>query len=81
MVALRLVKIPENGRIIIDLPVSLRREKKLEIIVLPFETEQKQKKTNFDPREFKGAGKLNMTIQEIDQECKKMRNEWERSFN
>ena len=79
MVALRLVKSPENDRIIIDLPVSLRREKKLEIIVLPFETEQKQK-TNFDPREFKGTGKLNMTIEEIDQECKRMRDEWERNF-
>jgi hypothetical protein len=79
MVALRLVKSPENGRIIIDLPASLRREKKLEIIVLPFETEWKQKK-NFDPREFKGAGKLNMTIEEINQECKKMRDEWQRSF-
>ncbi|HEX9973960.1 MAG TPA: hypothetical protein VGD14_17955 [bacterium] len=79
MVALRIIKSPENGRIIIDLPVSLRREKKLEIIVLPFGTEQKQK-TSFDPREFKGAGKLNMTVEEIDQECKKMRDEWERSF-
>lgn len=79
MVALRLVKSPKNNRIIIDLPVSLRREKKLEIIVLPFEAEQKQK-AKFDPREFKGAGKLNMTIEEIDQECRKMRDEWERNF-
>jgi hypothetical protein len=79
MVALRLVISPENGRIVIDLPVSLKQEKQLEIIVLPFETEQKEK-TNFDPREFKGAGKLNMTIEEIDQECKKMRDEWERRF-
>ena len=79
MVALRLIKSPENGRIIIDLPVSLKQEKKLEIIVLPFETEQKQK-INFDPRKFKGVGKLNMTIEEIDKEFRKMRDEWERSF-
>ncbi len=79
MVALRLVISPENGRIIIDLPVSLKQEKQLEIIVMPFDTGNKVK-TNFDPREFKGAGKLNMNVEEIDQECKKMRVEWERSF-
>jgi len=79
MVALRLVKSPKNGRIIIDLPVSFRQEKKLEIIIFPFETKQ-QRQENFDPREFKGVGKLNMTIEQIDEECKKMRYEWERNF-
>ncbi len=34
----------------------------------------------FDPSEFEGAAQLNMTVEEIDHECRKMRNEWERAF-
>jgi hypothetical protein len=79
MEALRIVQRPRNGRITIKLPEELRIKNKVEIIILPFEEEPKPQK-RFDPREFKGASNLNMTIEEIDQECKKLRDEWDRGF-
>lgn len=79
MEALRIVQKPHKGRITINLPEELRIQNKVEIIILPFEEETKPQK-KFDPREFKGASKLNMTIEEIDQECRKLREEWDRGF-
>jgi len=59
--------------------MNSRKKKKLEIIVLPYEGKEKKKKS-FDPKKFKGAGKLDMTVEEIDSECRKLRDEWDRNF-
>jgi hypothetical protein len=79
MEALRVLKKPENGTITITLPDKLKDQDELEIIVLPVEKKVKKKK-DFDPRKYFGVAKLNMTIEEIDEECKKMRDEWDRGF-
>ena len=79
MEALRIVKRPFNGRITIDLPDEFPIQNQVEIIVLPY-IEKKENKKKFDPREFFGAAHLNMTEEEIDQECQKLRDEWERNF-
>ena len=77
MVALRLVKSPENGRIIIDLPQELQSQKKVEVIILPLKVKTKKKK-DFDPKEFKGIWK-DMDI-DAEKMSREMREEWERSF-
>jgi hypothetical protein len=82
MEALRFVEQPEDGKITIELPSSLKTEKKLEVIVLPYvpyEEKDKQKKA-FDPRKFRGAAKLNMSPEEIDRHCTQLRDEWERNI-
>jgi len=79
MNALRVIQRPINGRITIDLPDEFLIQEEVVIIVLPYMEKPKQKKA-FDPTEFRGAAKLNMTVEEIDQECRKLRDEWERDF-
>lgn len=79
MEALRIVQKPTKGKITIGLPEDLWIKSKIEIIILPFEDEPAPQK-KFDPRKFKGASNLNMTIEEIDQECRKLRDEWDRGF-
>jgi hypothetical protein len=79
MEALRYIEIPHDGRITIDLPEILRSKEKVEIIVLPYNDIIKKKKA-FDPKKFRGAGKLKMTVDEIGRESKKLRNEWNRNF-
>lgn len=79
MEAIRITGEPKDGKITIDLPEELRDQKKVEIIVLPYEDEPKRRK-GFDPTKFRGAVKLDMTVNEIAGECKKMRDEWERGF-
>jgi hypothetical protein len=78
MEAMRFVESPQNGVVTIYLPYELQVKEKLEIIVMPYE--EKKKKKAFDPKKFKGAGKLNKTSEEIDRECRKLRDEWERNF-
>ena len=82
MEAMRFVEHPKDGKITIDLPNSLKTKKKLEIIVLPYVPyEEKEKKEKvFDPREFRGAARLNMTPEEIDRQCAEIRDEWERNI-
>ena len=79
MEAVRFVESPRGGKITIDLPIELKNKKKLEIIILPYEDKTKKPKT-FDPTKFKGVGKLNMTLEEIDRECQRLRDEWDRGF-
>ncbi len=79
MEALRIVTNPKNGKIVIEMPKGLREEKAVEVIVLPFEN-QPEKEKKLDPRKFRGKGKLNMTADEIDRECQKLRDEWNRGF-
>jgi len=54
-------------------------KKKLEVIILPYEEKTKKPKV-FDPTKFRGVGKLNMTVEEIDRECRRLRDEWDRGF-
>lgn len=79
MEALRIIKSPEQGKITIILPEELKAEKELEVIVLPVGGKKEIKK-GFDPRKFKGAVKLDMSVEEIDRECRKVRDDWERGF-
>jgi hypothetical protein len=43
-------------------------------------TKKKKKENSFDPRKFRGTAKLNLTPEEIDRECAKLRDEWERTI-
>ena len=79
MEAVRFVESPQGGKITIDLPIELKNKKKLEIIILPYEDKTK-KPRSFDPKKFKGVGKLNMSVEEIDRECRRLRDEWNRGF-
>ena len=79
MEALRIVAKPENGRIVIDMPEELKEEKAVEIIVLPYENHSR-KGRKLDPKRFRGSGKLNMTVEEIDREFQKLTDEWNRGF-
>ncbi len=79
MEAMRFVEHPVDGQITIDLPNSLKTKKSLEIIVLPYVPYEEKKKKAFDPREFRGAAKLNMNPEEIDRQCAGLRDEWERN--
>lgn len=79
MKALRIITRPKNSRITIDLPAEFQVYEQVEIIVLPY-VEQAKKEKTFDPKKFRGAAKLNMTEEEIDRECRKLRDEWEREF-
>jgi len=79
MEAMRGLKKPENGSILLTLPDKLKDLEELEIIVLPVEKKVTKEK-NLDPRQFYGAANLNMSIEEIDAECQEMRDEWERDF-
>jgi hypothetical protein len=58
----------------------VKHDKKLEIIILPYEDKSKKPKA-FDPTKFRGVGKLNMTVEEIDRECRRLRDEWDRPFS
>jgi len=79
MEALRILQRPQNGRITIDLPAEFPKQEVVEIIILSL-VEAKEEKKHFDPRKFFGAANLNMTEEEIDQQCRKLRDEWERTF-
>lgn len=81
MEAIRIVEHPRDGKIVINLPRKLKTQKSLEIIIFPYEeTVKKKQEKTFDPRKFRGAANLDMTNDEIDQECRKLREEWDRNF-
>ena len=61
------------------MPEEFLTQEEVEIIVLPYAEEPEKKKT-FDPSKFRGAANLDMTVEEIDLECRKLRDEWERNF-
>ena len=70
MKVLRLIKKPKNGSIEIHLPDNLKNQKQLEIIILPVKERKRTKQ--FDPKEFYNTAHLNMTVDEIAEESKKM---------
>jgi hypothetical protein len=79
MEAIRITKKPKKGLITIKLPAELSNKELLEVIVLPVERSSAIKEA-IDIKKLKGAVNLNMTVEEIEQECEKMRKEWNRGF-
>lgn len=79
MEALRQILRPHNRKIIITLPEILADNDEVEVIVLP-KSEKKQKKGSLDIKKFRGALKIDLAVEEIADECQKMRDEWERDF-
>ncbi len=80
MEAMRFVERPKDGKVTIELPKTLSKMHKLEIIVSPIHEEKEKKKKAFDPRKFRGAAKLNMAPEEINRRCAELRDEWERNI-
>lgn len=95
MEAIRQIVKPHNHKITITLP-NIFEDKEVEVIILPSDetinTAAKKdlkstelnstdlKSTEFDPEEYVGSLNTGLTIDKIDEECKKMREEWNRGF-
>jgi hypothetical protein len=79
MEAIRITQKPKRGSITIKLPAELRKQELLEVIILPVE-KIPVKKEVIDIKRLKGSVKLNMTVDEIERECEKMRDEWNKGF-
>ncbi len=79
MQAVRVVQVPQNGRVTLDLPPELRERKQVEIIVLPVEplAEERERKV-FDPEEIFGLYR-NRGI-DVDSAAKELREEWNRGY-
>ena len=78
MDAIRIIQKPKNGKVTVSLPEELKTKDMVEIVIFPYE-EVHAEKAPFDPKEYFGAGKLNMSESEIESEAKKLRGEWQRS--
>lgn len=76
MNAHRLIAKNENGYLHIHLPKDIS-SKEVEVILLP-QQNQIEKKIVF--KEFFGCWENKKTIEEIDEQIKAMRNEWERDI-
>jgi len=77
MQAARVVREPENGRVVLDLPPELRERKQVEIIVLPVETSaERGERKAFNPEEFFGLYKDRGI--DVDSAAKELREEWNR---
>ncbi len=79
MKALRIKQKPKNGLLVIHLPENFRKHELMEIIILPYEEETIPAK-KIDVKKLKGSVDLNMTVEEIEHECERMRAEWNRGF-
>lgn len=77
MQAVRVVKVPQNGRVILDLPPELCQGKQVEIIVLPVEpyVEAWERKP-FNPEDYFGLYK-NRGV-DVDTAARELREEWNR---
>ncbi|MEI7638501.1 MAG: hypothetical protein WCJ37_14420 [Syntrophus sp. (in: bacteria)] len=78
MEAFRVVETPVNRTLTIRLPGTFG-DGPVEVIILPTADEIKTGKS-FNPHDFFGITKLDMTEAEIDKECRKVREEWNRGF-
>jgi hypothetical protein len=71
--------IVESNRLetIVDIPEELK-DQKVEVLILPFPADQPKKKNKkgFNPDDFEGI--LNIDPGVIEEEIKRMRDEWER---
>lgn len=64
--------------ITIDLPDSMTGED-VEVVIRKLESADDQEKT-YDPMDFYGKIKTGLSVEEIAEECRKMRDEWDRGF-
>ena len=78
MEALRVIKKPVNSTITITLPASFG-DGEVEVIVRPVGKDRKKNET-FDPEKFRGSLRSEMSDKELEEEIRKMREEWERGF-
>ncbi len=75
-----MIKKPVNGEITIDLPESLADEE-VEVIVLPVQNDGSNVDERvFNPAKYRGALKVKMSLDQVERECKEMRDEWNRDF-
>lgn len=69
----------ESNRLIdiVDIPMEFKN-KKVEVLILPFHKMKppSKKKKKFKPEDFEGI--LNIDKKDIEKEIKRMRDEWER---
>ncbi len=71
----------ENRVLKIELPESYR-DKTVELIILPTEEEiNKVEEVKVDYKKLYGSLKSNLTIQQIDEELKSLRDEWTRDIS
>jgi hypothetical protein len=64
--------------ITIDIPDSMTGED-VEVIIVPLRQDEPDN-TSVKPSDFRGAIKTGLSIEEIAEECRKMRDEWDRGF-
>jgi hypothetical protein len=79
MEAIRITQKPHKGAVTIKLPTELSRKKLLEIIILPVE-EKTVKKQSTNIGKLEGSINLNLTVDEIEQECRGMREQWKKAI-
>ena len=60
---------------VIEIPVELKN-KKLELLLFPVDTEEPKSKEKFDPREFRGV--TNIDEETLNRQIKSIREEWDR---
>jgi len=78
MNAIRQIVENNNGTIILTLPDYIQT-KKVEVIILPFEEEEK-KSVKKNMSKYRGCLNYNLSIEEIDKQLKKLRSQWERDI-
>ncbi|MCK6621404.1 MAG: hypothetical protein HUU32_21735 [Calditrichaceae bacterium] len=78
MEALRMIKKPNRRKITITLPKSFGDDP-VEVIILPVDA-GRQRPTQFNPEDYYGIGRSNLSFDQIDDELRKLRNEWERDI-
>lgn len=77
MEAMRVTTKPKNGMLTIKLPESLATKQALEVIILPAQENQIDKK-KFNPSEYYGVWKeKNIDVEKV---CEEMREEWNHDF-
>lgn len=78
MEALRMIKKPNRRKITITLPKSFGDDP-VEVIILPIGVKRKTP-LKFNPEDYYGVGQSDLTLDQIDQQLRKLRNEWERDI-
>lgn len=72
---LRAIVESERLENVLDIPFEFKNQK-VEVLILPLPEEKKKQDKEFNPEDFEGI--LNLDPDEIEQEMKSMRDEWER---
>lgn len=78
MEAFRIIKKPTRRKITITLPKSFS-DSPVEVILLPVGEKQESPPVS-NPEDYYGIGKSTLSIDEIDRELHKLRDEWERDI-